>query len=380
MFTKVIRWALWLTPFVIWQGQDIRELKLAFCLLACLSITLIALYEGQFKPVRNKYALFFIGFLWLSTMLAPSPGVSVMGMHIGTYWAYKCLIYIFAAFTAICAIASHPFTKDEIQSILKTICLIGTVIGTYTIIQSFGIEQFFKSNGQHHEQWNIVGTFGHSNFIGSFLAMIVPIGIVLKRYKSALLIFVAVCITQSMVAIGAMVVSLLILTYFKNKKTLIPLIIIVAALTAILFSLQPHYPAVISSSGRFVHTPKIINEVLFKNFTPDDEGRFPFTGLGLGSFYYTYHVVHNNRFYQAHNEYLELFYNCGLIGIGLFLLAIWQMLKDNWNKGWLKNCVMASFICIAINAGGLFVWQLGSHILFSVVIVGLLNNKELENG
>ena len=85
MFTKVIRWALWITPFVMWQGQDFREIKLSFCLLACLSITLIALYEGQFKPVRNKYALFFIGFLWLSTMLAPSPGIKVIGMDIGTY-------------------------------------------------------------------------------------------------------------------------------------------------------------------------------------------------------------------------------------------------------------------------------------------------------
>ena len=380
MFTKVIRWALWITPFVMWQGQDFREIKLSFCLLACLSITLIALYEGQFKPVRNKYALFFIGFLWLSTMLAPSPGIKVIGMDIGIYWAYKCLIYIFAAFTAICAIASHPFTKDEIQSILKTICLVGVVMGVYTIIQSFGIEQFFKSNGQHHEQWNIVGTLGHCNFVGSFLAMIVPIAIVLKRYKSALLIFIAVCVAQSLVAIGAMTLSLFVLIYLKNKKTLLPILLIIASLATILICIQPYYSNIISDSGRFEHIPKIANQVLYKGFVTGEEGRFPFTGLGLGSFYYTYHVVHNNSFYQAHNEYLELLYNCGLIGLGLFLLSIWQMLKDNWNKGWLKNCVIASFICIAINAGGLFVWQLGSHILFSVVIVGLLNNKELKNG
>jgi O-antigen ligase len=105
------------------------------------------------------------------------------------------------------------------------------------------------------------------------------------------------------------------------------------------------------------------------------EGRWPLTGLGLGSFYYTFHIRHHNSFFQAHNEYFEFLYNCGIGGLFLLLAAIWQMIKKGWNNKYL----LASFICVLIIAGGTFIFQLGAPMYYSVVIIGLLYHQKENN-
>jgi hypothetical protein len=385
MFSKLISIALVIIPFISVRGQDIRELKLALALGISLVLCLLGFYQGIFKPIKNKFALGFIGFLWLSTMLAPSSGVKLGGAELGTFWAYKPFLYILTAFLTINLISSIKFTKDDLKLILTTITWCGAVMAGFVMLQFLGLDQFFKSNGMPHQQWNLAGTLGHPNFSGSFIAMTIPISIIIKKHWHTLLMILSVFVVQSQVSIGAMVVSLLFLLCFKGKKYIVLSGLIIILLSGLAIGINHIKPEYISDSGRFEHWKLIVQDVNtpIEKITDGEKeviGKFPITGRGMGSFYYTFCLIHGNNFRQAHNEYLELLYNVGIVGLFLFLGSIWIVLKENWNKGHLKNCLMASFVCALVSAGGLFNWQLGAHIFYTIVIVGLLMNKEITYG
>lgn len=100
----------------------------------------------------------------------------------------------------------------------------------------------------------------------------------------------------------------------------------------------------------------------------------------MGAFRFVNPVRHpgeKETFYEAHNDYVELLYNSGFIGLILFLGAIWRMVKINLVRlNEYRIALLSSFLCIAINAGGLFVWQIAPIIFNTLVIAGLLHKEE----
>ena len=82
---------------------------------------------------------------------------------------------------------------------------------------------------------------------------------------------------------------------------------------------------------------------------------------------------------------LEALYNFGIIGLALFGLSVFYMLKNAVPKviGFGNDraiAVLASLFCICIFAGGVFTWQIGTTAFYTVVLVGLLHNNEFLNG
>lgn len=393
MFKWLIGLSLILVPFITVHGQDIRELKSALAFAAMLTIGLLAAHKGYLKKFGNKFVLMLIGYVWLSTMLAPSSGLFLMGMPLMQFWAWKPFCYLLAYFLGIWAIASYPFELKDIRFILNIMVWCGTVMSIFVIIQFFNLDQFFGPNpfSKIHEQGNLAGTIGHPTFVSSYLAMIIPLAIYLRKYWQTVVIAIVVLIVQSQVAIGAMVLSLLFLLAVRGKKQLYASIAILVLLIGLGFGISHFHPRYISDSGRFFEWGRIVRDVntpIRANVEDSGvkAGKYPITGRGLGSFYYTYHLMHKandgspSGFYQAHNEYLEWLYNCGIVGLILLLLAIFQLIKENWRINWYRNCILSSFFCVAVSAGGTFVWQLGAIMIYSAVIVGLLQNKECEYG
>jgi O-antigen ligase len=113
---------------------------------------------------------------------------------------------------------------------------------------------------------------------------------------------------------------------------------------------------------------------------------FSLFGHGLGSFSYlssTMNTGSSTVFASAHNEYLEIFYCCGIIGLAVFLAGIFYLTVNAFSR-WMEYAdyrkpLTASLLCslliICLCAGGIFVWHLGAHCYYSIVIAGLLSNK-----
>jgi len=133
-----------------------------------------------------------------------------------------------------------------------------------------------------------------------------------------------------------------------------------------------------TGSTRFPVWSQIIKDV--KNPVEGGSKQYSFTGYGLGSFRYLFHSQHpisevGDNFLEAHNDYLELFYNTGLIGLGLFLMGLTFFIKQCFPLDRLSAHLLASFICVMVAAGGIFVLQQGTMIFYLLVITGLLNQK-----
>ena len=120
----------------------------------------------------------------------------------------------------------------------------------------------------------------------------------------------------------------------------------------------------------------------------DGTGRpFAITGVGPGSYQNVYAVQKKTIFDQAHNEYFEMFYCIGLIGLILFLKSYWDLIKRVFNlcrNTFMENergiviSLSCSFLCISLDAFGSFPWQIHPILLYTIIIVGVLYNPCLE--
>ena len=196
----------------------------------------------------------------------------------------------------------------------------------------------------------------------------------------------AVALTRSHIAIGAMVVSLLAYTLFIRPRAIFIFLIIGALVTGI--GVTKHFNPVVyvktHDNGRFAQWEQIIKD--WKDGAiPQEKRKYTFTGMGLGVFTYLYHDIHKSIYWQAHNDWLEILSNLGLFGFILFNLSIILMLFYSL-RSWRSHAdyrktrlaaLMCSFLCIALCALGTFPWQLGPHIYFTIAVVGLLHNKSV---
>jgi len=376
---KLIALSLVVIPFISIQSQDIRELKSALAFGVMLAIGLLSFYKGEIKQFSNKWALILVGFVWLNIMISPSSGVDLFGMQLMQFWSWKPFCYILAYIMGIIAISSQG-KEFNTKLVLNTMVWAGTVMAGFTLFQGLGCDQFFRSNGMFHEQWNYSGTLGHPAFVGPFIAMIVPIALYLRKRLMASLMVISVLLIQSQVGIGAMILGLSFYFACKGRKQLMWVIVCLVVISGGTVALKHYQPDYVTSSGRipaWVQIGKDIKAPLYEGKSEEGRtyGRYPITGRGLGSFYYTYHIIHRNKVYQAHNEYLEWAYNCGIIGLFMLLMAIFYIYKQNFLKNEYRTALLSSFTCAIICAGGIFYWQLGASALFTAIIVGLLHRK-----
>lgn len=376
IFTQLICFGLFAIPFFIWQGYDSRQPKFFLAFFVSLLLGLYGARNGL-RSYRNIWILAFLAFIPVSFLLAPQIDVKVAGVSIAS-WTLQAFCYLLVFFLAHWTISS---VKVDIHRILRTIVLAGTIMAVYAIFQWFGFEQFFK--GQSGGTYATCGTFGTPVLLAPYLAMVIPIVLYLRKYIQAVLMIVVVFLCDSQIAYGSMIVSLMFLLGARNKRLRIAMLVIFVILLLVLsvgfFTSSKIHNFVGGGTGstRFPVWSQIVTDV--KSPLPETNKKFALTGFGLGSFPYLFHIRHpvpGNEFLEAHNDYLELFYNTGLIGLGLFLMGLGWFVRQCFPLDRLRRHLLASFLCIAIAAGGIFVWQNGAMIFYTLVVSGLLMRKE----
>ena len=358
----------------MWPNCATRLPKIILALIISLALGLLAFYKGQFKPYKNIWLLLFLAYIPFNFLLTPQLNLNIFGLPAESFWVWKSFLFILVFFIAHIAIASHDFKKDEVLSMLNIMVWVGLIISVYAFTQTLGFEQFFIG-------WGPCATLGNTCLSSSFIALTIPIALYLKRYFVAIIMISMVFFINSQVAYGSMIVSLMFLVATKSKKltVLMTCLFLAASLTlGVGYFKSSKIHNFVGEGGRFKVSKTIIKDLK----TPIVENRkYSFTGFGLGSFPYIFHSKHPEKemgeiYKEAHNDYLELWYNTGFIGIGLFLAGLFFFIKQTFSLERYNRHLIASFLCALICAGGLFIFQLGAHVFYIIVITGLLLNSK----
>lgn len=354
-------------------------------LLFALALGLWGIYKGKVKKSQNHWISILALFCLVSAFYAPQPLIVLFDIGVSNFWIWQPLFSILVFYLMFTVISSNDFEQKDLKLFFEIMVWCGFLMGAYAILQYFGVDQFFRNNNNpdntYNPQWPISGFFGQPTILSPFIAMLIPIALLMRRYGKAIVMIIAVLFTKSTVAITAMCLMLLFIASCNNKKIIgfaVTGVIIIGVLFSMAYCTNNKLrQGILNDNGRFVKWKQIVSDI--SNPAKEINNRtYGITGFGLGTFKFLYHIKHNNCFFQAHNEYLEILYNLGIVGLALFLMSIFRMVKINLKPLGLnryRKYLLASFLCIAVCAGGTFVWQLGAHVYYTVFIVGLLHNE-----
>jgi O-antigen ligase len=109
----------------------------------------------------------------------------------------------------------------------------------------------------------------------------------------------------------------------------------------------------------------------------------PLTGMGLGSWEHRIggdpNVVaklRNQNWKEAHNEYWQAWWDTGLIGLILLLMAIGSTIRRFTRKITLETVTLASsMVVILIASMSYFILRVSPLSIYTVLIYGLLEQK-----
>lgn len=365
------------TPFLVLRGFDTGYPKNIFALGVAVSIAGYALLRGRLFHIPSKLILLLSGWLIVSTFICPKwSGLNLMyGGNVDGLWNFKALFLVMAYLIAGMAILSVQWTDDNIRRLLMIVSYSGFLMSLYVFFQAIGIDPMFHVKHLHSSSLadspNIVGTLGHPGTLGIFLLLCLIPSIALKKNYIIGCLLIAIFLTHSHIVWGATILSLLFFVSAGNNK----LFILLSMLTVLaVFCISQLHG--LQDSGRFNVWMQIINDML-------EHPNTLFTGFGIGSFSYVFSpIIHQQGPYwaQAHNEYLEMFWGAGIIGVVMLLIVIFNQFKQSW--GMVHNIsirtLLTMFFAICVCAAGNFVWHLGVFQLYSIVIIGILISRKKE--
>ena len=269
--------------------------------------------------------------------------------------------YIFVYFLII----NNINNKKEFDSFLKIFFVISFFVSIYALIQYYGLDPYFNNLGR------LTSTIGQKNWISNYLALIFPIifsYFLLEKHKNNKIIFylllsvlyatLMICqsrgiwISTGLTTIFAIYIIFkfsLFRIFQKNRKWLILLISIFLLITIVYSTDNPLNKSAITVPQRAISTfdkedPSINTRFLIWNITFNMIKDKPIFGSGIGTFKMNYldyqaEFLKDNPYYikysgkagEAHNEYLQIWAEIGMIGLGLFILIFYFFFKAIFN-------------------------------------------------
>ena len=398
MTTLLIKVGIILVPFydIIFRAMPYLDIYLSgtrpqreiISLWIALFIAIRGLYTGNIKAINDKWLLIFLGFMFiLNFQFGRGMLFAINGVQSNSFWLWKPMFHSIVYFLAYLTIINTDFSEKQINSIVKTIAISGIVMAVYVCLQAFGIDQFFATqpfalnpqNPVHNP--HMAGTLGQPTIVAPFIALCLPFLLYKKWNIWAIFCIFVLFLIDSQVASAACILSLCVYCYLKKPQSWIVIAIMLSG-AALFLCLNPSY---IGDSGRFGTWSQII---LDWSGTPFEGAKIAITGAGIGSFQYLFHATNKTVFYQAHNEYIELLYSCGIIGLSLFMAVLFNIFSRAYKvyrryadkRMSLMVALISSFACICLCAGGTFIWQLGVYRIYTVIIIGIMLNKSIQRG
>jgi O-antigen ligase/Flp pilus assembly protein TadD len=311
----------------------------------------------------------------------------------------------------------------HVDKILTVIFIIGGLFGIYGILQYFGIDfSFWEGNFGRQK---VSGLFGNVNFFAEYLIIPLPISITFflasrKKIFNIYLLFAIFTMGESLIftftrgsylgfAVSLIFMFLLFLKIqgkkfiYKNNKIVVLIVeFILIIITALFIMAHP-----INESG--INLSEFKERISISKVSEDSSFRrriaiWKFTGLmikdrpllgsGIGTYKYNtlkyqaefFAQGENRSLYphgfadKAHNEYLQLWAELGIIGLGIFTwfiisyfrfgLKILRKIKDEYRQGIIIG-LMGVIVAILVDSLFGFPFHLPASIILFWIVLGL---------
>ncbi|HZK40190.1 MAG TPA: O-antigen ligase family protein, partial [Atribacterota bacterium] len=332
---------------------------LTFSLLVIIGLTLWGfnvLKKEEFKIISNPLnipVLSFIIICVLSLIWSDSPFISLKELPL--FLAGPLLYFI---------IVNNIYNERQINRIIGSVLIVGALFGIYGILQYNGIDfSFWIGN---YGRGKVFGLFGNAGYFAGYLMFPLPIAIALffvcnNKIKKILLLIAILAMSGALLAtltrgsylalgISSIIMFLLFLSshgsfFIKENKKIFTIILIAVLVTTFLLVI----PSPLNKQGSVIS--KIKSRISVTQLSKDSSLKRreaiwgfstlmikdrPLLGSGLGTFKYNtlryqakfFDLGQNRTIYpygiadKAHNEYLQLGAELGLIGLGIFLWLI----------------------------------------------------------
>lgn len=223
----------------------------------------------------------------------------------------------------------------------------------YAYVQMFEYDPLFFGF-RKVDVYFVHGTLEHHNFLGAFLAMIIPLAPIIILPILFMGLISSASLLSFVAAFGGILYNIKSLKYRVFVTT-------GAALFIVIFFWN-------KSRDSFYSRFRIWGEAL-ANF--DSSWFTMLFGNGLGSWYLQKFVDAKDPeqvFFQAHNEYLQLLYETGFIGI---LFLVW------WIYHWRKSLNHGCIIAIAISAIGIYNFHIPYLAITAILIIAIAHRSEV---
>jgi len=308
---------------------------------------------GEYSLKKTKLDLPLILFtlvLVLSLFISKTKTVSLQEFII--FFSYILIFFL---------ITNNINRKTDFNSFIHLFFIIASLVSIYTIMQYYGFDPYLS------DLHSLTSTIGQKNWISNYLAMIFPVlfsFFLLEQTKknkmiyffllSILYITLMICQSRGIWISISITVILAIYIIFKlkfyeifkiNKRWLFLLLITFLIITIIYSTDNPLNKSAITVPQRVISTfdeqdPSINTRLLMWKTTFEMIKDRTIFGSGIGAFKMNYlnyqaEFLKNNPYYmkysgkarEAHNEYLQIWAELGIIGLGLFLLIFYFFYK-----------------------------------------------------
>jgi O-antigen ligase/Flp pilus assembly protein TadD len=327
-----------------------QKFTLTLFIIIFLSIWIIKiLYLEKIPLIKSKLYFplcFFTVILTISLFLGNNIIISL-----GDYFNF--ISYIILFFITLNFIKS----EKEFNVLIKIFFITSFLVALYTLIQYYGLDFYYAHLGK------LTSTIGQKNWISNYLAMIFPIAFsffLLENNRNIkyiyltllVVLYTTLLICQSRgiwisIFLTLIVAFIIIFRYkldnifTKNKKWLIYLLIIFLAITVIYSTENPLNKSRLTVTERALSTfevaedPSINTRFLMWKVSIEMFKDKPAFGLGIGTFKYHYldyqaaylidhpnYIRNSGKAAEAHNEYLQIAAEMGIIGLIVFLSII----------------------------------------------------------
>ena len=254
--------------------------------------------------------------------------------------------------------------KININSFIYLFFIISSLVSIYTIMQYYGFDPYLSDLN------SLTSTIGQKNWISNYLAMIFPVlfsYFLLEKTRRKIIYFfllsilyVNLMICQSRgiwISISlTLIFAIYIIIKFKfyeifnrNKKWLFLLLVTFLIITIVYSTENPLNKSAIMVHQRAMSTfdeqdPSINTRLLIWKNTFDMIKDKPVLGSGIGTFKMNYlnyqseflrknpgYIKYSGKAGEAHNEYLQMWAELGIIGLGLFIFIFYFFYKTIFN-------------------------------------------------
>lgn len=268
----------------------------------------------------------------------------------------KEYLIFFSYFFIYFLIINNIEDRRQFYSLIRLFFITSFIISIYTLLHYYGIIPYLKEFGP------VISTIGQKNWISNYLALIFPIifsffllgeikrnNIFYYLLLSVLYTTLLICqsrgiwISISLTAILAIYIIFrfkLFEVFHKNQKWLVLLLVTFLIITLVYSTDNPLNKSSTSVPQRALSTFDMdsssvnVRLLMWKTSLEMIKDK-PLFGSGIGTFKINYldyqaEFIKNNLYYakysgkaeEAHNEYLQMGAELGIVGVGLFLVIL----------------------------------------------------------